>query len=199
MKKALLMIAATGMLTLVSFTTTKNLNTKLNLKDSGIVWTGSKITGGKHTGTLEFKDINLNFNDGQLSGGSIRVDMTTLKNTDLEGEWSNKLVGHLTSEDFFSTAKFPTSVLKITSVKKGSSNNKLNVEAELTIKDKTLIEKFVVTVQQQGSQVTLTTTLKIDRTKYGVKYNSTNFFENLGDKAIDDLFTLEVKIVTTSK
>jgi hypothetical protein len=37
-----------------------------------------------------------------------------------------------------------------------------------------------------------TTTLKIDRTKYGIKYGSGSFFDNLGDKSINDEFQLDV-------
>lgn len=41
---------------------------------------------------------------------------------------------------------------------------------------------------------TATTTLKIDRTKYGIKYGSGSFFDSLGDKAISDEFELTVNL-----
>ena len=36
--------------------------------------------------------------------------------------------------------------------------------------------------------------MKIDRTKYDIRYGSASFFERLGDRAIEDEFTLEVSI-----
>ena len=39
-----------------------------------------------------------------------------------------------------------------------------------------------------------TAALKIDRSKYDVRYGSTSFFENLQDKAIYDEFDLNVNL-----
>jgi hypothetical protein len=41
---------------------------------------------------------------------------------------------------------------------------------------------------------TATTTFNVDRTKYGIKYNSKSFFESIGDKAIYDEFELKVSL-----
>ena len=41
-----------------------------------------------------------------------------------------------------------------------------------------------------------TTKLEIDRSKYDVRYGSTSFFDSLGDKAIDDIFTLKINLIT---
>ena len=38
------------------------------------------------------------------------------------------------------------------------------------------------------------TSLKIDRTKYGIKYGSASFFDGIKDKAIYDEFDLNVKL-----
>ena len=37
--------------------------------------------------------------------------------------------------------------------------------------------------------------IDIDRSKFDVRYGSNSFFDNLGDKAIDDIFKLEIKLV----
>ena len=39
---------------------------------------------------------------------------------------------------------------------------------------------------------------KVDRTKYGIKYGSGSFFENLGDKAISNDFEVEVDIAANA-
>lgn len=42
---------------------------------------------------------------------------------------------------------------------------------------------------------TASTTFKVDRTKYDIKFKSGSFFENLGDKAIYDDFRIGVNLV----
>jgi len=39
-----------------------------------------------------------------------------------------------------------------------------------------------------------TTNFKIDRTKFGVRYGSGSFFDNLGDNTISNDFTLDVTL-----
>lgn len=40
-----------------------------------------------------------------------------------------------------------------------------------------------------------TATFKVtESSKFDVRYGSDSFFDNLGDKAIDDIFTLEIKL-----
>jgi polyisoprenoid-binding protein YceI len=43
----------------------------------------------------------------KVVGGTFTVDMTSTA-TDLQGEYQGKLNGHLKSEDFFGTEKYPT-------------------------------------------------------------------------------------------
>ena len=64
------------------------------------------------------------------------------------------------------------------------------VKGDLTIKGKTNSILFDLTVNEHNA----TTTLKINRAKYDVKYGSTSFFEGLKDKAIYDEFDLQVNL-----
>ena len=161
---------------------------KVDAAKSTITWIGKKVTG-QHNGTIGLKEGSLIFNGKKLTGGSFVVDMTTLTSTDLTGDYQMKLNGHLKSEDFFGTEKFTTSKLvfkKIADKGKGV----YYVTADLTIKETTAQINFDITVKGTNA----TTTLKIDRTKYGIKYGSGSFFENLGDKAISDEFELTVNL-----
>ena len=83
-----------------SFTTVEETSLGVNLEESVVVWKARKVTGA-HEGTVALKSGNLDFTDGALTGGSFEMDMTTIDCTDLEGEWKDKLVGHLKSDDFF--------------------------------------------------------------------------------------------------
>ncbi|MCB0575506.1 MAG: YceI family protein, partial [Saprospiraceae bacterium] len=85
----------------------------VDVNSSTVVWTGYKVTG-KHTGTVKIKNGNLSWDNGQLTGGSFEIDMNSITCTDQEGEWAQKLVGHLKSEDFFGVEKYPTSKFVIT-------------------------------------------------------------------------------------
>merc|ERR1711879_319319 len=67
--------------------------------ESSVVWVGKKVTG-EHTGTVQLKSGKLKFDKEKLVGGSFVMDMTTIDDTDLTGEWKDKLVGHLKSDDF---------------------------------------------------------------------------------------------------
>ena len=162
---------------------------------ANIMWEGTKVVGDAHTGTLTAKEAELAFTNGVLSGGKVTVDMTSLNNTDLEGEWKQKLEGHLASEDFFATEKYPTSVVELTAVEAGSEPNTLNAKANLTIKETTLEQTFVIKIAQKDNATVYKTKLDVDRTKYGIKYGSNNFFDDLKDKAINDIISLEVEIV----
>jgi len=65
------------------------------------------------------------------------------------------------------------------------------VTADLTIKGITVPVTFDLAL----GDGTARTSFKINRTKYDIKYGSGSFFDNLGDKAIDDEFELNVNLV----
>jgi len=161
---------------------------KVDATKSSINWLAKKVTG-QHNGTINLKDGALVFKGKKLVGGTFTVDMATINDLDLTGDYKGKLEGHLKSDDFFSVQKFPTSTLVFKTI--GSKNKDVyTVTADLTIKGITNPVTFDITVTENSA----TTTLKIDRTKYDIKYKSSNFFENLGDKAIYDEFELTVAL-----
>lgn len=160
---------------------------EINTSDSYINWVGKKVTG-QHSGTLKLSNGFLVFEGDNLTSGEFVVDMTTLTVTDLEGEYKTKLEGHLNSDDFFSTASHKTAKLVVTKAKKTDKGYK--IAGDLTIKGKTNPIEFMLSVKGDVAS----TKLKVDRTKYDIKYGSGSFFDNLGDKAIDDEFELAVKL-----
>ncbi len=161
---------------------------KIDVEKSSIKWVGKKVTG-EHSGTVNFKEGALIFKSGKLAGGAFTVDMTSLTATDLSGDWKTKLDGHLKSEDFFGTEKNPTSTLVFKKIAT-KPNGVYTVTADLTIKGITNPVTFDLTVKGN----TASTKFNIDRTKYGIKYNSKSFFDSIGDKAIYDDFELAVNL-----
>ena len=161
---------------------------KINIEKSTINWNAKKVTG-EHSGTVNFQDGSITLKGGKVVGGSFTVDMTSLIATDLSGDWKGKLEGHLKSEDFFSTEKFKTSTLVFKKVA-AKANGVYTITADLTIKGITNPVTFDLAVKGN----TATSVVKIDRTKYNIKYGSKSFFESIGDKAIYDDFTLTVNL-----
>ena len=171
----------------IILTTATSVAQKRDVKvtESSVEWKGKKITGS-HNGTVSLKEGTLVMEGDKLVGGTFVMDMTTIDVQDLKGEGKEKLEGHLKSDDFFGVANYPTSTLNIKSANKTEKGYYVN--AEITIKGKT--EPIAFELAMKGNQAS--TQLKIDRTKFGVRYGSGSFFDNLGDNTIYDNFELDV-------
>ncbi|MEN1786057.1 MAG: YceI family protein [Bacteroidota bacterium] len=160
----------------------------VNAEKSKVTWKAYKVTGS-HMGTVALQSGSLMFDGATLTGGEFTVNMTTINTTDLEGEYKDKLDGHLKSDDFFGIAKYPKATLVFTDVK-ASGKNSYAVTGDLTIKGITKSITFDMSIY--GSKATAT--LKVDRAEYNVRYGSGSFFDNLGDKVIYDEFDLVVDL-----
>jgi polyisoprenoid-binding protein YceI len=162
---------------------------KVDATKSSITWLAKKVTG-QHDGTINLKEGTLTFKGKNVVGGNFTVDMTSLTTTDLKaGQGKEKLDGHLKSEDFFGTEKFPTSTLVFKTVVSKSAGV-FAVTADLTIKGITNSVTFDLATTANSA----TANVKINRTKYDIKYGSGSFFDNLGDKVIYDDFDLTVNL-----
>jgi len=162
---------------------------KVDVTKSTINWVGKKVTG-EHSGTINIKDGALVFDGKKLTGGTFTVDMVSITVTDLvAGKGKEDLEGHLKSDDFFGTENFSTSTLLFKTIA-NKGKNVYTVTADLTIKGKTNPITFDITAKGNIA----TASLKVDRTKYDIKYKSGNFFEGLGNKVIYDDFDLNVKL-----
>jgi polyisoprenoid-binding protein YceI len=189
MKKRTIFTAAAPVLifTTVAFTTIKK---NVDVEASTVEWTGKKITGSAHYGTIDLKQGYLSLTeDGKLVGGEFVIDMNTIVVTDLSGDGKAKLEGHLNSDDFFGVSNYDTSKLVITEATPKSGNT-YAVTGDLTIKGKTEPVTFDMIVNSN----TATAKVAIDRTKFGIRYGSGSFFDNLGDNTINNNFTLDVTL-----
>ena len=155
---------------------------------SNIDWVGRKVTGA-HNGTIAVKEGELILNAGKLTRGKFIIDTTSIKILDVTDPATNaQFAGHLASDDFFSIEKYPEATLQITSV---SGNH---VEGNLTIKGITHPVGFDAAINVKDDLLTTTGKLVIDRTKYGIKFRSGNFFKDLGDTLIYNDFELNVNV-----
>jgi polyisoprenoid-binding protein YceI len=162
-------------------------------KSSSIEWLAKKVTG-QHNGDIKLNSGSITLGKNAITAGQFEVDMTSITVKDLTGEWNEKLLGHLKSDDFFATDKFEKATLVITEGKK-ASDGVYSVKGNLTIKGITKPISFPATVVVVGNNLTATSLVTIDRTLYDIKYGSKSFFEGIGDKAIDNEFVLTIKLV----
>jgi len=190
MKKLLLLPILAILMMAAQVATTYNVD----VNSSTIVWTGYKVTG-KHTGTVKVKNGNLTWDAGKLTGGSFEIDMNSITDTDLEGEYAGKLVGHLKSDDFFGVAKYPTSKFVITKAIPQDTKGNYKIVGNLTIKEKTNEVKFLASVSESNGTINASGKITVDRSEYDVRFGSGSFFDNLGDKTIYDEFDLQVSLV----
>ena len=89
--------------------------------------------------------------------------------------------------------------LRLTKISKVKDANTYNIVANMTVKGITHAESFVANVSEVDGNYVATADVTIDRSKYDVRYGSTSFFDDLGDKAINNDFTLKVTIATPMK
>lgn len=169
---------------------TKNFN--IETAKSKIEWVGRKVTGA-HNGTIDIAGGALILTDGELTGGTFTIDTRSIKILDVTDPGTNaQFAGHLASEDFFATEKYPTATMEITSVSR-PVNNTYHIAGNLTIKGISHPAEFDAELANiNGDSVQASGKLVIDRTRYNIKFRSGNFFKDLGDTLIYNDFTLNV-------
>ena len=167
---------------------------EVNTDASRLMWTGSKLTSS-HQGEIKLKSGALEIKDGKLVGGTFVIDMTSIKNTDIEDDKSrNKLEKHLKAEDFFGVDKHPESQLKITNAVSVNKDD-YKIIADLTIKEITHSIAFSANVRIDNDAFLATSIIKFDRTKWDIKYKSSSFFD-VGDKMILDEIELKLFLLS---
>ncbi|MDQ3192255.1 MAG: YceI family protein [Bacteroidota bacterium] len=200
--KKIILLAVTITLSSFAIGQNKKEDYKINNETSTIEWTGKKVTG-QHTGNISLLESALEVKDGAIEGGKITFDMTSITCTDMKGEMSDKLIGHLKSDDFFSVEKFNTATYKIKSVKpiKGAKDGQAShtITGDLTIKGITNEVSFPAIISKKENNIVAIGEAVVDRSKYDVRYGSPSFFENIGDKAIYDDFIIKFKLAASNK
>ena len=106
---------------------------------------------------------------------------------------NGKLVQHLKSKDFFYVKSYKTAKLVVQNFQKKKGNHYV-VIGNITIRGITKKIKFPATIQFKKNFLHAKGILRIDRTKFDIKYNSGTFFKALGDKLINDEFILKFEI-----
>lgn len=158
-------------------------NYTVDNKASLLNWTGHAQTGVySPKGTLQIKSGTISLSNGKVTSGNIIIDMTSLKqdNADMQE--------HLRGKDFFDVVKYPDASLTLTKITGNIATGRL------TIKGVSQPANFNYTVNQRDGKTVIQASASIDRTQYGIKYNSDSYFQDLGSYAIRNTFEIEVML-----
>ena len=165
---------------------------------SKIMWTGSKLGGGQHMGTINVQGGSVAVTNGNISGGEFTIDFTSLTNTDLKaGEGKEKLEGHLKAGDFFEVEKFPTGTFKVTSVEAVSGDAEVthNITGNLTMKGITKSVTIPTNVAMMGDKVSAQSkAFTVDRTQWGITFHSGTIAGTAKEKIISDEVGLVISL-----
>lgn len=166
----------------------KEVSYTVDTERSTIDWTAKKVGGG-HTGTVKITSGTLVHNGKSLTKGTFLINMSSITSDNA------RVTTHLKSDDFFSAEKNPNSKFEITKVTP-AGKDRVNISGNLTIKGISQPITFPATVKNQKNViVAVANGVRVDRTKYDIKFRSKTFFLEIGDKAIDDEFELNINLV----
>ncbi len=170
----------------------------VDCEQSFIHWFGRNRTTTHH-GTLQLSSGEIAMRDGLVSG-AFDIDMTSIRNIDLEGDpLQPNLLGHLMSEDFFYTRMFPRATFTITTAQQveevPSSLPNFQVQGILELRGLTNDLDFLATVSPlQEGEIKIEAHFDIDRTRWAVLYGSSRFFEHLGYHLVYNLISLHIRL-----
>jgi polyisoprenoid-binding protein YceI len=165
---------------------------KVQSAKSTIDWVGRKVVG-EHNGTVTIKEGFFIVEGDQITRGKVIINMGSIKILDITDPATNfQLAGHLASCDFFDSEHYPEAAFDITSVSVSQING------YLTIKDITHPLSFDAQLSYKAGVLIVSGKIVIDRTKYGMKFRSGNFFKDLGACLICNDFELNVNVTATA-
>ncbi|WP_426490760.1 YceI family protein [Hymenobacter sp. 102] len=152
---------------------------------SRVTWTGYAEVGGyAPTGTVQLSRGTFTYDGRHLRAGRFEFDMRTI------AQEQAQLVEHLRGPDFFDVARYPTAVFVLDNVQNGTA------AGHLTLRGVTRPVQFPLTLTKlPNGQLRVTGKATLDRTQFGIKYNSASFFQNLGSYAIRNECALAFAVV----
>ncbi|MGC6429945.1 MAG: YceI family protein [Jejuia sp.] len=176
-----------ALILLISVSTISAQKRTIDTKSSIINWTGkAAFSAYSLTGTLKTKEGYISIKNDSIRELFIIIDMKSLdhENADLKK--------HLRSKDFFEVKKYATATFEL-KAPVNIGKNEFILKGTMKIKEKTFEESINVIYNTEEAVLNFNSSL--DRTKYGVTFNSPNFFKKLKQNAIADEFQIKGKVV----
>jgi polyisoprenoid-binding protein YceI len=161
----------------------------LVIPESFVNWKGMHVMGGNgHQGYIKPLTGNLAFDaSGTIAGGYFELDMNTITLTDKKDTSSdNGLVSHLKDPDFFDVKKYPRGTFQLTKAIKVSGDSSYYITGQLTLRAITQEIHFPATIVRNGEDIVATASLTIDRTKWGITYQSGSVWGQVKNELLED-------------
>ena len=176
-----IIITLVSLLSLQGISQTKGIISK---KEQQVFWKGKAATGGySPEGTLGIFSAEILVDQKMVTSLYITIDMRTLYHE------NKQLKNHLRDKDFFDVKKYPVATFLL---KEETSIEKTTIlVGEMTIKGIAREEKIPVNITQDEACIHISFEHTIDRTQYGVTFNSPSIFTAMKENLIADNFTLK--------
>ncbi|BAO76052.1 YceI family protein [Winogradskyella sp. PG-2] len=162
-------------------------NKTVNIKKSKLSWTGkAAFNAYSLTGTLDVKSGDITIENDTIKSLRISINMKSLNHENKD------LKKHLKGEDFFEVKTYNEATFQLS---KGVAltDGKAKISGIMTIKDISKTESFTIKIDEDYKELTFN--ISIDRTIYGVKFNSPSFFKKMKENAIADEFKLKGSLI----
>lgn len=181
MKKYLIIL-----ISLLLGTTISAQKYQLDTKNTTFNWTGYGEVGGfSQTGSIKAKSGSLLMKKDTITAAVITIDMKSMKSD------NKRVANHLKDTDFFDVKKHPTAILDLRCIEDNVA------KANLTIRGITHAIDIPIAILVKEDELRASGKAIIDRTLYGIKYNSSAFFKSLGNQAIKHEFDLTFEVTFT--
>ncbi len=162
-------------------------NKTVDINKSTLSWTGkAAFNAYSLTGTLSVKKGEVTIENDSIKALNIVIDMKSLDHE------NGDLKKHLRGKDFFEVKTYKEATFIITNITE-IKNNEATITGKMTIKNITKTESFTISFNENYTSISFDIT--IDRTKYGVKFNSPSFFKKMKENAIADEFKLKGNLI----
>lgn len=175
---------------------------QLDVKKSKLLW---KAPHNRHYGFILFNSGTLsNFTAGWPTRGTFSINMNSMRSMDESLPGGRKKVDDkLRSEDFFAVSKHPAAYMVVNQIIPERKLATFKVYGELTIKGVTNPIEFTTIMKQNGSTITATANMTIDRTKWNIDHQPQptylDFVARVKDSLIDDEIPVSLELVFIKK
>ncbi len=185
------MIRLFAVLSFICLLSTLSAQTTFSVQpeESPCRWVGSAAVGlYQIEGSLEVASGGLLVQGDSLLEASLMIDMKSL---DTENKTVKK---HLKGKDFFAVNSYPEArfvLEKQVLLRDGPGTVTGMIEVRGIAKPK----EVPMEIEVGKKEILIKGVLVLDRTEFGITYNSSNFFEDLGDQAISDEIAFHFNLV----
>ena len=162
---------------------------QLNETESTLEWTGkAAFSAYSLSGTIEAQEGSIKIEDQKIIYTQLTINARSINAS------NKQLKKHLRSEDFFDVKKYPEAMFELSEFIL-LNQDQLLAKGKMTIKGITKAIVIPLTIEQTNGQVSASGTATINRTDYGIRYNSPTFFTALKDQAIADEFEVTFDLI----